>query len=402
LSGGAACPARQTVFERLKDVAAALGALANDARRAFRNSNADATAQAGAERLLIVAGPGAGKSHLFLARIVHWLDKDAEATIYVATFVRKLVKDLEGDLNHKLTPEQRRRVQASTLHALARSLITRSGGTPDWRLGAYVRVIDRYWSEVVWDDVRAFHPDITGQEYGVAQFRSQLQTENYLTNEGWQRLRETHARLCCFYNAVGFESMIVLAREALERNRNLLKHTYWILDEYQDFNPAEDKLIAVLTQNASGVVLAGDDEQALYVRLKQSDPAIITSYYRGDIFASAMLPFCTRCSYYVCVAASSFIGTHRTENAIEKIYLPLEVNEEATRVQVIAAAAPETEIDYVRKFLQDHTADYEAYLTRREAGEDTDPFLLVLSQSGGLTSGKKLHQEAELHDLVAE
>jgi predicted NACHT family NTPase len=75
-------------FDDLGSLEPRLAALTQDERYAYRNANAAAVAATAAERLLVVAGPGAGKTFLFLARIDHWLAQDASRSIYVTTFVR--------------------------------------------------------------------------------------------------------------------------------------------------------------------------------------------------------------------------------------------------------------------------------------------------------------------------
>jgi superfamily I DNA/RNA helicase len=157
----------------------------------------------------------------------------------------------------------------------------------------------------------------------------------------------------------------VLAREVVEERPELVIHDLWIIDEFQDFNHAEDHLIRCLTAQAAGVMIAGDDEQALYQQLKASLPEIIVSYYEGTEFGNAMLPYCSRCSYHVCLAASQFIAGGRTSGGIDKVYLPLAVNPEATKVQVVATNTPASALDYIKKFVEDHQEELDAHIAGR-------------------------------------
>ena len=255
--------------------------------------------------------------------------------------------------------------------------------------------------QVLWDDALSFHPDLDGEEYTRKTLDAQLHTGDRETSSEWAGLWATYLRLAEFYNAVGFAHMIVLANEAAIESPELIEHEFWIVDEYQDFNPAEDRLVRTLTERAAGVLLAGDDEQALYQELKAATPDIIIGHYEDPNFAKGMLPFCSRCSYYVCRAASAFIAKHRVRGAIAKVFLPLRVDERSPKVSVLATAGPTGAIDYIRMFLEQHADAYAQYLEEREAGTDTDPFLLVLSQSGGLTLAKKDPAEAELAELMS-
>ncbi len=389
-------------FDDLDEVRAELSSLANGDRTAYRDSNAAAVAADTSSRTLVVAGPGAGKSYLFIARIKEWLSRHADGRVYVATFVRKLIRDLEGDVAAKLEPADAGRVETSTLHDHARSLLGRSRGTSDVSLGQYVRIADGAWATVVWADALAFAPDLEPTAYSFRQLEGQLHSEAFDESAEWRQLREIHAKLTSFYGAVGFAQSIVLARQAVEEAPTLVDHDLWIIDEYQDFNAAEDHLVRLLIEEAAGVLIAGDDEQALYQTLKGSTPEIIVGYYNDAAWGKAMLPFCSRCGYFICTAASDFMALHRDENAIDKIYLPLVVDEEAPRVQIVAATTPSAAVAYVAKFMEEHTEAFDEYLKDREAGRDTDPFLLILSPSGGLTPRRNDAADEALAELVAE
>ncbi len=167
------------------------------------------------------------------------------------------------------------------------------------------------WEPLVWGDVVAFHPELDQDEYSLHAIRQQLYDDALSDNDKWPNVRATFDVLRIFYNAVGFADMIVTARIAVQENPDLITQSHWIFDEYQDFNTAEDRLVETVTAGATAVLLAGDDDQALYQQLKRSHPEIIKNYYEHAAFAKAMLPYCSRCGYYVCLAASAFIDQHR-------------------------------------------------------------------------------------------
>src|ERR1035437_9455235 len=84
--------------EELAELTEVLASLPNVKRVAYRNANSLAIAQDDNPRLLVVAGPGSGKSFLFLDRIRFWLSQHDGPAIYVSSFVRKLVNDLRQDI----------------------------------------------------------------------------------------------------------------------------------------------------------------------------------------------------------------------------------------------------------------------------------------------------------------
>jgi superfamily I DNA/RNA helicase len=375
-----------------------LAALPNAQRLAYRNGNAETIAQHDSGRLLIVAGPGSGKSYLFLSRIRHWLANHSSGSIYVTSFVRKLVRDLQAEIQSGFAEEDRNRLSVTTLHGLARSIVERSHGTEAHRLEPNAKVISPLWSGVVWQDVCAFHT----QRHALASLERQFYTERFEMTDAWPEILGTYLQICRFYNAVGFAHMIVLARLAVHRDPSLISDQLWIVDEFQDFNAAEEHLIRQVSVDALGVLIAGDDEQALYQQLKASHPEIIISYYDDAAFANAMLPYCSRCSYHVCLAASGFIAQHREPGAIKKIYLPLQVQEQDPRVRVVAAAGPGAAVDYIRRFVEEHRNELEAHRAEMESGQETDPFLLILTPERTVCFYRTGGAQDELLTLVDE
>ena len=291
-----------------------LSAMANPERVAFRNENANHIATHASSRILIVAGPGTGKSNLFRDRIKHWLSQHPHESIYVSSFVRKLVHDLKTEIasDKALSEADQGRVTVTTLHGLARSLVEKNLGTASHPLAPHVRVIaGKRWMNMVWRDVLLFHPGLSDPPYSRDELERQLHTEEYDDAAEWSGLRTTYFDLCGFFNAVGFADMVIRARQAVEENLGLVEHMLWIIDEFQDFNSAEDHLIREMSSRADGVLMAGDDDQAIYQGLKSSRPEIICSYYERGEFVNAMLPFCNRCDYFICLAAAEFISRQR-------------------------------------------------------------------------------------------
>jgi superfamily I DNA/RNA helicase len=120
-----------------------LDALEPAERRSFRDANARAVARHAAVEMLVVAGPGTGKSTLFKERILFWLEQDSSARILALSFVRKLVADLDADIQNDtgLTDAQKKQIDVSTLHKYARSVVEQNHGTKEWKFTPHFRII---------------------------------------------------------------------------------------------------------------------------------------------------------------------------------------------------------------------------------------------------------------------
>ena len=394
---------RQFEDAEIDELRGLLDALPEDQRVLFRNDNAQQIAEHPSTRLLIVSGPGTGKSTLFKQRINYWLTQSPEARILAVSFVRKLVADLDKDIqsDERLTEEQKSRTEVYTLHKYARSVVERNHGSATLRFEPYLKIIGESWKYLVWEDVLNFANTFQWDEFSWKNFEKQLHDAQFDSSEAWSNVQQSYFTLSKFYNAAGFADLILHARDALAENPDLASHEFCIVDEFQDFNTAEDALIQQLARHCQGLLVVGDDDQVLYEDLKSGKPDLIRNLYANEDFANAMLPFCGRCSFHITKASAHFIQQEVDENCIEKIYLPLSTDEECQKVQAIACATPSGAVDYIRKFVEEHQEDIEA---RKKDLSNKDPFLLILTPAKALRfyRTKKVDAGKELFDLVAE
>jgi superfamily I DNA/RNA helicase len=345
----------------------------------YRDRNAAAISTSSIRQTLIVAGPGTGKSFLFLDRIADWLERFPGERIFVCSFVRKLVADLTRDIEtSSLSPAEKGLVTVTTLHGLARSIIERSGGTKEQRLEPFVQVVTQEWKGAVWGDVLSLTPEAAPQDFDALERQfHEFALDNH---DPWPQLRDSYGRICRFYNAIGFADSIVYAIEALRENPELIEHSLWIVDEYQDFNASEAQLLAACTARAQAILLAGDDDQALYQDLKSSHPEIIRAKYRDDrTYAKAMLPLSGRSSFHICMGASAFLDQRRDPDSIRKIFLPVSTDDTVERIQIVAGSSQTVAVNYIVEFIEAHREALEARREAILAGDSKDPYVLVLS-----------------------
>jgi superfamily I DNA/RNA helicase len=388
--------------DELDELAAELDSLSVADRTAFRNANAGAIAKHLAERMLIVAGPGTGKSSIFKQRILAWLERTPDAQILGLSFVRKLVADLASDIQNdtKLTDAQKRHCDIFTLHKYARSIVEQNHGTDEWRFAPHFQIIGQSWKEVVWHDVLLLSGQNNTQQYSWKAFEKQLHDDEFQGSAAWQRLKKTYFTLCKFYNAAGFSDLILRAKTALVENPDLNQHQFFIVDEYQDFNVAEERLLKQITRAAEATLIVGDDDQVLYEKLKSGKASLIRAIYGDPNVVNAMLAFCGRCDFHITRAASHFIKQASDPGSIKKIYLPMTEAGEALKVQIIAGATPTTAVDYIRKFIKEHEAGIEQRRQDLQVGKSKDAYLLILSPAGAVNFYRANGAKDQLFALI--
>jgi len=369
--------------EDLDALAVEFNVLNDDRRKEFRNRNATAIASHNAPAILVVAGPGTGKSTLFKQRIEHWFKQNPAANILALSFVRKLVADLNADIKGdvSLSDKQRSQVDVFTLHKYARSVVEKNGGTREWTFSPHIRIIVEPWKEIVWADVLLFSGRDKNESYSWKTFEKQVFEVEFDQSADWKTLKKSYFELCKFYNAAGFSDLIIRATDALAETPKLNEHQFFIIDEYQDFNTAEEKLLEQITGETKGKLIVGDDDQVLYETLKSGKASLIRAIYADRAVANAMLPFCGRCDFHITCAADHFIKQRPDPGSIKKIYLSLTKAGASQKVQVVACATPVTAVDYIRKFVDDQKNEIEKRQKELASGEAKDAYLLILSPS---------------------
>ena len=92
--------------------------------------------------------------------------------------------------------------------------------------------------------------------------------------------------LCSVYKCITFDNMIsecvrFLSSNPVYADENIGKLDLFIVDEFQDFNESERKLVYLIAGHANDTIILGDDDQSIY-GFKDADPVGIIDLYRND------------------------------------------------------------------------------------------------------------------------
>ena len=95
-------------------------------------------------------------------------------------------------------------------------------------------------------------------------------------------LYELYQQLTLGCNAVDFDDILLLATELLEKHEGIRQEyqqrfRYLMVDEYQDTNPLQYRLISLLLGPQQNLCVVGDDDQAIY-SWRGADPEMILAF----------------------------------------------------------------------------------------------------------------------------
>src|SRR3989344_5619595 len=207
----------------------------------------DAIISSTANKKIVVAGPGTGKTHLFKKVL------EGKNNALVLSFVNALVEDLSLELYGM--------ADVKTLHSFARSKLNDLIGD--------VKIFPKLSFAIKQDGLILLNQAIDFD----ALFHNR--------NDDSEHIEFYKKRKNYYDKYYGYSDVIFALVKYLEQYKNKIPNYGQVLiDEFQDFNKLEISLIDLLAEK-SPILLAGDDDQVLYEELKNADAGHIRTRY-GD------------------------------------------------------------------------------------------------------------------------
>ncbi len=231
--------------------------------------------------LLVIAGAGSGKTRVLTHRVGHLITacgvKPNE--ILAITFTNKAANEMKERLEDLLGPTARR-LWILTFHAACGRILRREAPRLGYRTNFtiydqadQVRLTKACLEELERDPKRfvprGIHAQISNaknqlvgpDEYlaRVSSFYDQTVAETYQLYQ-----RRLHGS-----NAVDFDDLLMLTVEILERFPDAAKKwrkafRYVLVDEYQDTNHAQYRLLQLLAADHQNICAVGDPDQSIY------------------------------------------------------------------------------------------------------------------------------------------
>ena len=229
------------------------------AEAASLNPAQQAAAGTAEPRVLVVAGPGTGKTHTLLARIASLLAAGtAPQSILAVTFTRRAAGELRDRLARLTGPGGVPR--ADTLHALALEAWTETGGQQPVLLSE--EAARRLFATV--------NPELTGVRLRAAWRELALGREGLRPppagdGEGPALWATRFARQKIDWNLLDFTDLLEFWLEKLQAGSYRPAWSQLLVDEIQDFTPLQLAIVKALAARADVSLFAiGDPDQSIY------------------------------------------------------------------------------------------------------------------------------------------
>jgi superfamily I DNA/RNA helicase len=235
--------------------------------------------------VLVLAGPGAGKTHLLVAHAV-WLAEQDTGRVILLTYSRKAAAEMKRRADEALSVEARRLVLANTIHAYALDLLRNYGHRVGIARGE-LEPIEGKDLQALADEV-ARRDGMTPMDDFVTRFERYQRIRGDMSATTLPPIvgavdRELRAR-----GRLDWDSCIRIATELLSSNadvRESVRHhdRNILLDEAQDCDANQLGLVEQIIGEPPGIghlFVVMDPDQSLYA-FRQANPELVRSWARG-------------------------------------------------------------------------------------------------------------------------
>ncbi len=246
--------------------------------------------------LLIIAGPGTGKTFTLVKRIVYLIKEKGvkPEEILVATFTEKAAKELVTRITNELLEIGEtvnvNEMYVGTFHSICLRIIKEH--LEYTRIKKNYRMLDQFDQQyMIFQHINAFRclehyeelfPKNRGvwkQSGDIASYVSNLLEELVDTSEmrsdddpevlAIANVMDEYQRILEEENLIDFTSIQTEAYRLLEDNEEILEEIrsqikYIMVDEYQDTNYIQEKIVFLLAGDKKNICVVGDDDQGLY------------------------------------------------------------------------------------------------------------------------------------------
>ena len=230
--------------------------------------------------LLVLAGPGSGKTRVLAYRVAYLVNHQDVFPwrIVAVTFTNKAAREMRNRLNSLLGTDQAGELTLGTFHAICARILRREApnvgmnrdyviyDTGDQRNVALQAIRElnlddkKYRAAAVLNVIsRAKNELISPQEFKVQSYYDEVVRRIY---ERYQAILQTN-------NAFDFDDLIMSVTTLFDERPDILKqyqerYRYILVDEFQDTNMAQYVLVLQLTTHWNNLFCVADEDQSIY------------------------------------------------------------------------------------------------------------------------------------------
>ncbi|MDP8973590.1 MAG: DNA helicase PcrA [Actinomycetota bacterium] len=370
--------------------------------------------------LLILAGAGSGKTRVLTHRIAYLLEQGLAAPdeVLAITFTNKAAAEMKDRVALLVGPDSRK-MWVSTFHAFCARVLRVHAEKLGYRReftiydsADQVRLVRRCIIELGKDpkrfNPRSFHAQISTAKNLLLDANDYLrQTEGYMA-ENVAEVYDLYQKRLYENNAMDFDDLIMQTVALLEvfpevRERYQRRFKYVHVDEYQDTNHAQYRLVNILAAAHRNLCVVGDDDQSVY-SFRGADIRNILDFERDYPEAKVVrLEQNYRSTQTILDAANAVVANNASRKAKEL----WTAGDEGERIRVFTAADDYAEARFVVSEilrLVDSGASLRDVAVFYRTNAQSRTLEDVLVREGvpyQIVGGVRFYERAEIKDVMA-
>ena len=230
--------------------------------------------------LLVLAGAGSGKTRVITEKIA-WLIRKANVPakhIAAITFTNKASREMKERATQLLSKEEAKGLTVATFHNLGLQIIRKEHKALGYKSGFSIldaQDTSTIIKELMMRDEDAKEPD-DDPRWIISRWKNDFISpskafehattpDELLAAKVYQR----YQRQLKAYNALDFDDLIVLPVQLFDSNPEILakwqnKLRYLLVDEYQDTNNCQYRMVRQIAGVRAELTVVGDDDQSIY------------------------------------------------------------------------------------------------------------------------------------------
>jgi DNA helicase II / ATP-dependent DNA helicase PcrA len=231
--------------------------------------------------LLVLAGAGSGKTRVLTHRIAYLLatERARPGEILAITFTNKAATEMRERVE-ALVGRSARAMWVTTFHSSCARMLRADAERLGYSRGFTIydesdslRMLKRCMEELHVDPKRypprAIRSQISGAKNQLVDADAYAQAQGSVFEETTAGVYHLYEKRMLEANAMDFDDLLVrtvnaleLFEEVRERWRRTFRHV--LVDEYQDTNHAQYRLLQLLTSDHGNLMVVGDEDQSIY------------------------------------------------------------------------------------------------------------------------------------------
>ena len=232
--------------------------------------------------LLVLAGAGSGKTSVITSKIAYLIRSRGmlAKNICALTFTNKAAREMRERVNKMLGREEAKGLTVSTFHSLGLDIIRKESKHLGYKSGFSLFDTEdtkALMRDLMHKDEQADADTINQVQYLISNWKNDLVEPEEAANLASDnpksplaaKVYEEYNRHLRAYNAVDFDDLIRLPVLLFQNQPDVLEKWqhrmhYLLVDEYQDTNISQYRLVKLLTNLRKTFTVVGDDDQSIY------------------------------------------------------------------------------------------------------------------------------------------